>query len=368
MLYRIYHETTYHYSEPVSDSYMEARLRPWSDADQGCAEYSLRVEPEARCSSLRTPFAWVEFFNVLAPHDTLRLVSEALVIAQPRNPFERVDLSGDWRRLEDEAFRGRFWEYLSPPGEADGGDPPVGSAAADLSVAEAARAMVLEVRQQTGDSVAAFVIELARTIHGAFAYDPRATTVGTPLVDVLAQRRGVCQDFSHLMLAVLRTAGVPARYVSGYLYVPEGQLAARAARADARVPGPLVARADGSSQANPLPPAESGEPRVPSSEPGSARFAPRPQGEEPTQGAMHAWVEAFLPGSGWVGVDPTHGLLVDHQYVKVGVGRDYDDVPPTRGLYRGQPEHTLTSRVRVSVLAQAEGQMRRSGLCQGVRG
>jgi transglutaminase-like putative cysteine protease len=249
-------------------------------------------------------------------------VSEALVIAQPRNPFERVDLSGDWRRLEDEGFRGRFWEYLSPPVEADGGDPPLGSAAADLSVAEAARAMVREVRQQAGDSVAAFVIELARTIHGAFAYDPRATTVGTPLVDVLAQRRGVCQDFSHLMLAVLRTAGVPARYVSGYLYVPE---------------------------------------------------AARGTGGEADEGAMHAWVEAFLPGSGWVGVDPTHGLLVDHQYVKVGVGRDYDDVPPTRGLYRGQPEHTLTSRVRVLVLAQAEGQMRRSGtkgsgLCKGVRG
>jgi hypothetical protein len=76
---------------------------------------------------------------------------------------------------------------------------------------------------------------------------------------------------------------------------------------------------------------------------------------------MHAWVEAFLPGSGWVGVDPTHGLLTDHHYVKVGVGHDYEEVPPTRGLYRGRPEHTLTSRVHVSVLAQAEEGWRAAG-------
>jgi transglutaminase-like putative cysteine protease len=289
MLLRITHETIYEYPAPVSDSYMEARLRPWSDADQGCAEYALRVEPEARVASVRTPSAWVEFFNVLAPHERLRLVSEALVIAQPRNPFERIDLRGGWSRLREESFRARFWEHLQPP--------------ADPEVREAAQAMIREVKAQTGDSAAAFVIEMARQIHDTFAYEPGATTVSTPLVEVLAHRRGVCQDFSHLMLAVLQIAGIPARYVSGYLYVPERPLGAE-------------------------------------------------HGSIATDGAMHAWVEAFLPGSGWVGVDPTHGLLADHHYIKVGVGHCYGDVPPTRGVYRGRPEHTMTSRVRVTALAQ----------------
>jgi transglutaminase-like putative cysteine protease len=278
MLIRIYHETTYHYAAPVSDSYMEARLRPWSDADQGCADYTLTTAPSVRLHQCRTPFAWVDFFNVLAPHDTLRLVSEATVIAMPRNPFERLDLTGgDWSALQDSEWRGRFWEFLQPAPEPD--------------VAEAAGRMAAELRQEAGEGVAPFLIALNSHIHQSFEYDPRATTVTTPLAEVLAQRRGVCQDFSHLMLAVCRAAGVPARYVSGYLHV-----------------------------------------------------------EDPAQdhGAMHAWVEAHLPNSGWVGFDPTHGLLADHHYIKVGIGRAYSDVPPTRGVYRGPQEQSLEVKVRVT--------------------
>jgi transglutaminase-like putative cysteine protease len=139
--------------------------------------------------------------------------------------------------------------------------------------------------------VVAFLLELTRQIHTTYEYDPRATTVTTPLAEVMANRRGVCQDFAHLMIAAARSAGVPARYVSGYLYVPE--------------------------------PAKA-------------------------HGAMHAWVEAYVPGSGWVAFDPTHGLMADHHYVKVGVGRSYGDVPPTRGVFRGPREHTLEVQVHVS--------------------
>src|SRR5262245_32240829 len=93
MLLRIHHETEYRYSAPVSDSYVEARLRPWSDAEQGCAEFSLTMTPAARLHHCRTPLAWVDFFNLLAPHDMLCLTSEATVITLPRNPFERLDLT-----------------------------------------------------------------------------------------------------------------------------------------------------------------------------------------------------------------------------------------------------------------------------------
>src|SRR5712692_9636910 len=261
MLLRIHHETEYRYAAPVSDSYVEARLRPWSDADQGCAEFSLTVTPDSRLFQCRTPLSWIDFFNVLAPHNTLRLTSEATVITMPRNPFERLDLTlPDWSMLRDEALRQRFWEYIQPPVEPE--------------VAEAAHRLAAELRRDTEPGVAAFLLELARRIHAEYIYDPRATQVTTPLAEVLAHRRGVCQDFAHLMLAVSRAAGVPARYVSGYLHVEE--------------PPGEPARSDAG-------------------------------------GAMHAWVEAYVPQSGWIGFDPTHGLLVDHHYVKVAVGRAYSD-------------------------------------------
>jgi transglutaminase-like putative cysteine protease len=293
MLLHIHHETEFQYASPVSDSYMEARLRPWSDAEQGCADYFLTTSPGARISHCRTPFAWVEFFNLLAPHDTLRLTSEATVIAMPRNPFEQLDLvSPDWPLLQEPGLRGRLWEYTQPPPEPD--------------VAAAAGQLAAELRRGTGPGVTAFLQELTRHIHEGYTYDPRATQVTTPLVEVLAHRRGVCQDFAHLMLAVARSAGVPARYVSGYLHVES------------------------------------------SLEPGGRGGA--------GGGAMHAWVEGYVPASGWVGFDPTHGLLVDHHYVKVGVGRAYSDVPPTRGVFRGPREHAMAVRVRVTA---AEADVRR---------
>jgi transglutaminase-like putative cysteine protease len=278
MLLQIHHETEFQYAAPVSDSYTEARLRPWSDAEQGCADYSLTTSPGARISHCRTPFAWVDFFNLLAPHDTLRLTSEATVITMPRNPFERLDLvRQDWLLLGEPDMRSRLWEYMQPPAE-----PEVATATGQLAA---------ELRRDTGPGVTAFLLELTRQIHTTYTYDPRATQVTTPLEEVLTHRRGVCQDFAHLMLAVARSAGVPARYVSGYLHVEDA--------------------AKG-------------------------------------HGAMHAWVEAYVPTSGWVGFDPTHGLLADHHYVKVGVGRAYRDVPPTRGIFRGPREHTMAVRVRVT--------------------
>src|SRR5262249_27051222 len=139
-------------------------------------------------------------------HDTLRLSSEATVITMPRNPFELLDLiNPDWPLLQDAGLRGRLWEYTQPPREPD--------------VAAAAGQLAAELRRGTGPGVTAFLQELTRQIHEGYTYDPRATQVTTPLTEVLAHRRGVCQDFAHLMLAVARSAGVPARYVSGYLHV-----------------------------------------------------------------------------------------------------------------------------------------------------
>ncbi|MFQ3671588.1 MAG: transglutaminase family protein, partial [Verrucomicrobiia bacterium] len=139
------------------------------------------------------------------------------------------------------------------------------------------------------------VLHLMHGLHREFDYCPESTQVHTHMNDVLRLRRGVCQDFAHVMIGLCRSLGIPARYVSGYLFTNPG--------------------------------------------PGALRG---------TQ-ASHAWCEVHLPGWGWLGLDPTNNQLVDPRYVRVAVGRDYHDVPPTRGTYRGPESREM--RVEVEVCA-----------------
>jgi transglutaminase-like putative cysteine protease len=143
-------------------------------------------------------------------------------------------------------------------------------------------------------ATASFLIALTGVLYREFAYVPGSTTVDTPVPDVIESKMGVCQDFAHLMLSICRSQQIPARYVSGYLYTGVGQ--------DSLI---------------------SGE-------------------------ASHAWVECLLPGGQWLGFDPTNNLVVNDKYIKVQHGRDYGDVPPLRGVYRGYASQKLDVEVRVS--------------------
>jgi transglutaminase-like putative cysteine protease len=131
-------------------------------------------------------------------------------------------------------------------------------------------------------------------IHGGFAYAPNSTRVDSPIDEALASRRGVCQDFTHIMLATLRRLGLPCRYVSGYI-----------------------------------------APRTTADEP------------QPSTIATHAWVDVLLPGLGWVGMDPTHDIETGIRHVRVAIGRDYADVPPTRGTFKGKTASALAVSVEV---------------------
>jgi transglutaminase-like putative cysteine protease len=149
-------------------------------------------------------------------------------------------------------------------------------------------------QQADSPATASFLIALTALLHSEFAYVPGSTTVDTPVPDVIRNRMGVCQDFAHLMLSICRRQQVPSRYVSGYLYTGIGK--------DSLVSGD----------------------------------------------ASHAWVECLLPGGQWLGFDPTNNLVVNDKYVKVQHGRDYGDVPPLRGVYRGPAAQELDVHVRVS--------------------
>jgi transglutaminase-like putative cysteine protease len=145
------------------------------------------------------------------------------------------------------------------------------------------------LRPRPGDRVADLVLRVAGYIHAHFEYARDVTLASSPVDDVLRQGKGVCQDFTHLMLALLRSCGVPARYVSGYLH------------------------RDAESQS-------------------------------------HAWCEAWVPDLGWLGIDPTNDCLADDHFVRVAVGRDFTDVPPNRGVFRGRARESILVRVATRAL------------------
>jgi transglutaminase-like putative cysteine protease len=153
-----------------------------------------------------------------------------------------------------------------------------------------------------GSPILVGVRALMIRIHREFAFDPKATTVSTPVMEVFERRRGVCQDFAHLMLSCLRSIGLAARYVSGYLLT-----------------------------------------RPP---PGNKRLV----GAD----ASHAWVSVYCPGHGWVDVDPTNGIFPSLEHVTLGWGRDYDDVTPLRGVLLGGGDHELDIEVTVAPVADYE--------------
>ncbi len=151
-----------------------------------------------------------------------------------------------------------------------------------------------DLKLERGENPLQTMLELNHAIYGAFEYVPNVTKVDSPIDDALRDRKGVCQDLSHIMIAMVRELGVPCRYVSGY----------------------LCQRRDGRDRS--------------------------------ADGATHAWLEAFLPGPGWVAFDPTNDLVGGERHIRVAIGRDYADVPPTRGVYKGEAESELGVAVFVA--------------------
>jgi len=271
VLLSVYHLTEYRYPEEARDSFNELWLYPVDDARQGLLEFRLNISPESMPRSRQDYFQnRVYDFHVLKPHKTLRVEMQAKVVtfAVPTPlPVSLEALQG---------LQARFFEYLAPTPRI-----PLHHNWLEL----------LGVRRpDPKEDLPGYLSYLTAHLHGTFAYDTKATQVDTPLVRFAEGRAGVCQDYAQAMLAVLRSVGIPARYVSGYLATGVGS--------------------EGS----------------------------------------HAWVETFVPGAGWVGYDPTNNSAVTEGYVKKAHGRDYDDCPPLKGLRRGGGKEQLNVQVRVEPL------------------
>lgn len=287
--YRVVHETRYTYSHTVTSAQQLAHLRPRATRWQTVHAHHVEIDPlPSEQSEGRDYFGnGVTRFAIDTPHDELTVRAESIVEVHSHAPD-----TGAGPAWESAVAAPGVW---GPDDEFDIVQFRLASPIVPVlpETTEYARASF-----PAGRALPAAMLDLTRRIHADFVYDPRATTVTTQVREVLAHRRGVCQDFAHLMISCLRSLGLAARYVSGYIqnHVP----------------------------------------------PGTKRLA----GAD----ASHAWVEGHCPGVGWIAFDPTNGKVADLEFVAIGWGREFSDVTPLRGVVLGTATQALAVAVNMQPL------------------
>jgi transglutaminase-like putative cysteine protease len=283
--YSIRHLTRFRYKHPVSESIMETRMHPRSDHSQHCLAFSLSVSPRCRVFSYRDHYGNnVQHFDIPGDHDQLVIVAESLVEQQIQIDVPAFLAPDAWDALDAMVADGDYGEMLLPSTFA----------VPTPALLEMARKLNVVRR----DDPLMVVHELNKSMYEYFEYVPRSTRVDSPIDEAIASGKGVCQDFAHTMIALLRHIGIPARYVSGYLY------------------------------------------------------RSREDHDRSTPDASHAWVEVLLPHLNWVGFDPTNDLIAYNRHIRTAVGRDYADVPPTHGVFRGKTESELYVAVQVEASSE----------------
>ena len=319
----------FQYERPVSESQNEIRARPRHDARQQVMSYRLTTTPATRVLQTRDYFGTtVDHLGVRAPHDELLVVAEASV---ETTPIETTPGPVSCERLSDQHFVNQQIEYLTPSRHVKWGD--LIDEVASWAVRSAA------------DDVSERVLAVVRAVPTVLAYERGSTSIGVTLEELVDGGRGVCQDFAHLAVGMLRCVGIPARYVSGYLFAldetqlpetdPEGA-------SDGSGMRPGDGSGDGSSfGTDPLDIRRRADVDMFGAE--AAGAAPRAVSVQ-----THAWIEAAVPGFGWYALDPTNGGTVGERHVVIGHGRDYNDVPPVRGVFNGAAEAKVDAEVIIA--------------------
>lgn len=279
--YSIRHLTRFQYERPISESMMETRMNPRNDSNQRCLTFSLSISPRCRVFRHRDHLGNnVQHFDIPGEHSQLVIIAEALVEQQALTDVPYFLAPDAWRELDALVSQDDYWEMLLPSKFA--------------RPTEALLRLARDLNVCRRDDPLMLLHELNTRIYEWFSYVPKSTQVDSPIDEAIHSREGVCQDFAHSMIALVRLVGIPCRYVSGYLHHGvENQ-------------------------------------------------------DRSTADATHAWLEAFLPHLGWVGFDPTNNLVAHQRHIRTALGRDYADVPPTRGIYRGSTKSELFVAVKVS--------------------
>lgn len=291
MLYRIRHRTSYRYDVPANLCHNEARLRPLDLPGQRCLSWKRKIDPEPEFHrSRRDSFGnHIDYFSIQRPHPELVITaeSEVEVLSHGQLPLEA---GGPWEQMKQSLLASKDAASL---------DARAFTLSSPLIPLLPVLADFARPDFTPGRCVLEAVAAFNSRIHREFKFDPDFTTVATPVVEVLDNRRGVCQDFAQLMIASLRSIGLPARYVSGYLET--------------------------------LPPP--GRPKLVGAD------------------ASHAWVSVYVPGQGWTDFDPTNNVRPAERHITVATGRDFRDVSPLRGVTVGGANHHLKVSVDVSPIS-----------------
>jgi transglutaminase-like putative cysteine protease len=274
MKYDILHRTRFTYTAPVRDSFNDVRLQPMYIPEQTVESFLLKVLPAARLTHFKDFYSnWVNHFEIVEPHSYLMIEAQSRVVTNPSAPLP-VEKLCSFEQMREAPNIERCFDYLQ--------------ASRFVEISPEAWKLALDATEGVDDAWLA-VLVLMKFVHGYLKYESKSTHVHTHMKEVMKDRRGVCQDFAHLMLGLCRSLKIPARYVSGYLATESAS-------------------------------------------------------------ATHAWMEAFVPGHGWRALDPTHNRQINETYVKIGHGRDYGDVPPVSGNYRGTLERKMEVEVRISAV------------------
>ncbi len=272
MRYHILHRTQYAYAAPVRESRNELHLQPLSNQQQTVDSFLLKVLPSTRLKHYYDFYSnCVHYFELLEPHAALTVESSFRVTTQKMSSLPPDARPIMISRIKEALTEGRCYDFIQASRYVDN-SPEVWRLAVDAVGDER------DVWQQA--------LRLMAFVHSHLAYQSNSTKVHTHTREVLAQRRGVCQDFAHVMLSLCRSMQIPALYVSGYLATEKAS-------------------------------------------------------------ATHAWIEVFIPGHGWQPLDPTHNLQPDETYIKIAVGRDYADVAPISGTYKGTTERNMNVTVKI---------------------
>ncbi len=279
--FRVEHFSDFRYEELARGSLMVLRLQPRQAGGQRLQNFQVAIEPAAAPVVFHDAFGnTCHLFNIHRAHRHTRVHSHAEVqTAEVGALPERLPPKA-WDELADATTRLRHWHWLAPSQFA--------RASPALSDFMGCHGLV------RGEDPLASLRCLTAKLHALFRYMPGSTAVDSPIEQILATGSGVCQDYTHVMIAIARSWGIPSRYVSGYLH-------------------------------------REGSP-----------------GEQSPEGASHAWAEFLLPSLGWLGMDPTNNRVADHRHVAVAIGRDYADAAPTRGVVFGGGASSLEVRVLVS--------------------
>jgi transglutaminase-like putative cysteine protease len=290
MIYNITHRTVYEYAAPVTVSHHVARLEPRATATQAQENFSLKIFPEPALRKARTDYFGNRLclFSVQEVHSKLEIITHSRVNVGAKN-LPAPEQSPSWETAA-QMFRDPVSPEVVEPYQFIFDSPQV---RASFELGDYARE---SFRKDT--PLLAGALDLTRRIFEDFKFDPKATTVATPLEEVWEKRRGVCQDFAHLGIACLRSLGLPARYVSGYLrtHVPEGKT--RLVGAD----------------------------------------------------ASHAWFQIYCHGIGWMDFDPTNNVQPAEEHMVVAFGRDFGDVSPVAGILTGGGRHIVKVAVDVEAV------------------